>query len=546
MDGGCSASSILQTPTGLQPAYRTTMDVYSSSYAPVRNSLSCSTCFSRLTSTTEFYRSAPFTSQSMSAGSGTFNSSNSIQEQNRSPLQNSNKIEVFIHPSAQQRLYYESEYESGPLRFIQGPEVPTEQNGKEYKYPAIRVLLEYCDLIPSYYIRVTLTTIQQGDGRRYIHPNRFITPDEEEDLEVLRNDKSLFYPIKKERVDANRIMEFKRLVMITNKLNKLKEYTSLVSFETNEECPITVQRPRDTINEYQLHKSQLAFSLGQFIDANHFYSIQTIFSDVMEETKDGRSKDSRYTVKSTVASKLYDNFTQDGAIDSKKWKFVEDNGIDVWDIHTKQYYTTNVLTNARCQNNHLVIEARNNTNKGPEFTSARLRCKRAFLYGRLEIRAKLPDAKGTWSSFVLVPAERTYGSAMWPDNGQINFVSHVGREPTIIRSSVFIQSNNPRLGDIPFYTADVPDATKSFKTYTLIWSPDEIEMFVRMKDTDKDDRRIFLWEKNDRDWTFWPFDKPFHLEIALDVGGDVAGNQIDNHLFPQRLEIEYIHYEKTH
>ncbi|CAF1411380.1 unnamed protein product [Adineta ricciae] len=530
MDADCSASNILQTPTELQSAYQTTMDVYSSSCAPPSNHslFLCSCLTDRLTSTTESHRSATFTSQSMSPGSGTFsfsnqqsaiNSSNSIQVQNCSPLQNSNRIEVFIQPRAQQRLYYESEYESGTFRFIQG--VQREQNGKKYEYPAIRVLLEYCDIIPSFYIRVTLTTIQQGHGRRYIHPNLFITPDEVEDLEVLRNDKSLFYPIKKERVDTDRIMEFQRLMMITNKLNKLKEYTSLVSFETNEECPITVQRPKDTINEYQLHKSQLAFSLGQFIDANHFYSIQTIFSDVMEETKDGPSKDIRYPVKSTAASKLYDNFTQDGAIDSKKWEFVDNTGIDVWGIHTQQYYTSNVLTNARCQNNHLVIEARNNTNEGPEFTSARLRCKRAFLYGRLEIRARLPDAKGTWSSFVLVPAERTYGNAMWPDNGQINFVSHVGREPTTIRSSVFIQSNNPRLGGIPFYTADVPDATKSFKTYTLIWSSDEIEMFVRMEDTDRDDRRIFLWEKNDRDWTFWPFDKPFHLEIALDIGGDV-------------------------
>ncbi|CAF1487442.1 unnamed protein product [Adineta steineri] len=81
--------------------------------------------------------------------------------------------------------------------------------------------------------------------------------------------------------------------------------------------------------------------------------------------------------------------------------------------------------------------------------------------------------------------------------------------------------------------------TKSFEIhfFLVLWSPDQIEMFVRLNDTDSDDRRILLWEKLNRDWTFWPFDQQFHLEIYLGVGGDVAGNEIDDDKFPQQLEI---------
>ncbi|CAF1665641.1 unnamed protein product, partial [Adineta ricciae] len=141
------------------------------------------------------------------------------------------------------------------------------------------------------------------------------------------------------------------------------------------------------------------------------------------------------------------------------------------------------------------------------------------------------------------PAVHTYGHAMWPDNGEINLMSHLGRDPTTIRSSVYTKSNNPLQNNTPSNTAEVLDAKTHFKTYTLIWSPDEIEMFVRLNDGDKDDRRILIWEKLDRDWQFWPFDQEFHLEIFLAVGGDDAGNEIDDHQFPERLEIEYVRFK---
>ncbi|CAF3868547.1 unnamed protein product [Rotaria sp. Silwood1] len=146
---------------------------------------------------------------------------------------------------------------------------------------------------------------------------------------------------------------------------------------------------------------------------------------------------------------------------------------------------------------------------------------KAYDYPAIRIRAKLPSAKGTWSSFVLLPAERTYGNAIWPENGEINILSHFGRNPSRIESSVSTKLNNPLRNNLPMSTVEVADASTQFKIYTLLWAPDQIEMFVGLNEANAFERRIFIWEKLNRDWTSWPFDKPFHLEIYLAVGGDV-------------------------
>lgn len=119
-----------------------------------------------------------------------------------------------------------------------------------------------------------------------------------------------------------------------------------------------------------------------------------------------------------------DEFTKDGAVDPSKWTFEEGIGDKGWGTNEKQYYTRNIDRNARCENSHLTIEARKNTFKENQYTSARLKSKQAFTYGgRLQvkcgitimpliyrenlcayfqIRAKMPSAEGTWSSLFLV------------------------------------------------------------------------------------------------------------------------------------------------
>ena len=87
---------------------------------------------------------------------------------------------------------------------------------------------------------------------------------------------------------------------------------------------------------------------------------------------------------SNGASAFYDEFQSD-TIDTNKWEFLEGTGENGWGTHQKQYYTGIVDGNARCENGRLIIKAQKEPYKGCQFTSARLRSRETFRYGRLEV-----------------------------------------------------------------------------------------------------------------------------------------------------------------
>ncbi|CAF4210707.1 unnamed protein product, partial [Adineta steineri] len=80
---------------------------------------------------------------------------------------------------------------------------------------------------------------------------------------------------------------------------------------------------------------------------------------------------------------FHDEFLRDGPIDLNKWEFLEGTGENGWGTHQQQYYR-NMDKNAHCEGNRLIIEARRENYKGSKYTSARLRSKQTFLYGKLE------------------------------------------------------------------------------------------------------------------------------------------------------------------
>ena len=121
--------------------------------------------------------------------------------------------------------------------------------------------------------------------------------------------------------------------------------------------------------------------------------------------------------------------------DSTKWGY--DIGGDGWGNNEKQYYTASRLENARVENGNLIIEARKEKMDSSEYTSARLvtRGKMDWLYGRFEIRAKLPSGRGTWPAIWMLPTKQSYGDNYWPENGEIDIMEHVGFHPGFIHAS---------------------------------------------------------------------------------------------------------------
>ncbi|CAF0941567.1 unnamed protein product [Adineta steineri] len=216
-----------------------------------------------------------------------------------------------------------------------------------------------------------------------------------------------------------------------------------------------------------------------------------------------------------------DEFNQDGGVDMSKWKF--DVGGNGWGNEEVQYYTDNYQKNAWCENGQLIIEARKENYKNKRFTSARLISKQAFLYGRLQI-----------------PENRTYGNIMWPDNGAIYLMAHLGHDWTTVTAGIATKSNNQQWNAV-----EVSNATIEYMIYTLQWEPDKMEMFVGSNEKQALLTSIFVWEKSNTDWTQWPFDKPFRIHMNLAIGGTAGGKHgIDEGAFPQRMEIDWVRFDE--
>jgi beta-glucanase (GH16 family) len=235
-----------------------------------------------------------------------------------------------------------------------------------------------------------------------------------------------------------------------------------------------------------------------------------------------------------------DEFNYQGLPDSTKWGY--DVGGKGWGNHEKQFYTEKRLENARVENGNLIIEARKEPWQGMDYTSTRLvsRKKGDWTYGRFEIRARLPRGIGTWPAIWMLPTDWTYGNGGWPDNGEIDIMEHVGYHQGFIHGSTHCLSYYWRINTQKTDTIEIPDACEKFHTYAMEWNKDSITMYV-------DNVRYFTSTNDGSGWKGWPFNKRFHLLLNVAIGGDWGGQKgIDNSIFPQRMEVDYVRvYQKN-
>lgn len=232
-----------------------------------------------------------------------------------------------------------------------------------------------------------------------------------------------------------------------------------------------------------------------------------------------------------------DDFDHPGQPDTSKWNYDLGDGCPAvcgWGNNEAQYYTMD-SKNVRVDNGMLVIEARKDSIGGKAYTSTRLVSKHKgdWLYGRIEVKARLPKGKGTWPAIWMLPTDWKYGG--WPASGEIDIMEHVGFDPGVIHGTIHTESYNhikqtQREGKIT-----VSDAQEVFHLYAIDWTKDGIDFYV-------DDQRYHSVSRDAKD-TFkeWPFDQPFHLIMNIAVGGNWGGMQgIDDSIWPQRMEVDYV------
>jgi beta-glucanase (GH16 family) len=226
-----------------------------------------------------------------------------------------------------------------------------------------------------------------------------------------------------------------------------------------------------------------------------------------------------------------DEFNTAGAPDPSKWGY--DTGGSGWGNNELQFYTTSI-SNASVSNGKLVITARKENSGGRNYTSARLvsRTKGDFLYGRIEVLAKIPGGRGTWPAIWMLPTDWEYGG--WPKSGEIDIMEHVGYDSTRVHFSVHTEAYNHSINTQKSTNRIIPTAITEFHKYRVDWTPYAVRGYY-------DDNLMFTFVNEGTGSAKWPFDKRFHLLLNIAVGGDWGGLQgVNDAAFPAAMEIDYV------
>ena len=249
-----------------------------------------------------------------------------------------------------------------------------------------------------------------------------------------------------------------------------------------------------------------------------------------------------------------DEFNYDGVPDPARWSF------NIWPpgkVNNEDQYYTDRPKNVRVEDGMLVIEAHLEDYEGARYTSGRIHSegKADFLYGRFDIRAKVPRGQGTWPAVWMLPTdpfkyattceagEDWQGSGTcdaWPNSGEIDILEHVGYQMGHVHGTVHNRAYywvnwEQRKGRIIDFDVD-----EEFHVYSVEWSADRIDMFV-------DDVLYFTYINEGTGWEAWPYDHPYNLIINIAIGGawGSAGGPTDDSILPQKLFVDWVRvYQK--
>ena len=243
-----------------------------------------------------------------------------------------------------------------------------------------------------------------------------------------------------------------------------------------------------------------------------------------------------------------DEFNKDGQPDESKW--IYEHGY----IRNQeaQYYTKKRLKNTRVENGKLILEAHKEKFKNEfhkpghsswikswgdaKYTagSIKTRGKYSVQYGRIEISAKLPLGRGIWPAFWMMGDK-----GGWPKCGEIDVMEYVGFQPDVIHANVhwydYRKSHHTSKGD----KLNKQSPGDGFHIYAVEWDAKQMKFFYDDKVYHTWDMSLAETEKGN------PFRQPHYILLNLAIGGGWGGKKgIDDTIFPQRYEIDYVRVYK--
>ena len=228
-----------------------------------------------------------------------------------------------------------------------------------------------------------------------------------------------------------------------------------------------------------------------------------------------------------------DEFDQDdGSMpDVSKWRF--ENKPAGWVNNELQTYVAggarNGVKTAWVEDGALNIRA---IREGKDIISARMYSQKSWTYGYMEAAIWLPQGKGTWPAFWMMPDDFSRG---WPGCGEIDIMEEVGYHANYTSSSIHCMRYYHSIGTQKTHEQYTAGAESGYHVYALEWTADALMFYV-------DGKKHFTFSNDQagNDDT-WPFNKDFYIILNLAWGGDWGGSQgVDANALPCTMKVDYV------
>lgn len=232
----------------------------------------------------------------------------------------------------------------------------------------------------------------------------------------------------------------------------------------------------------------------------------------------------------------------------------------------QQHYVNN-KENVYLQNGNLVLKATDrpaadqyqnprDTTRTVKYNSGSVQTNgnKEFLYGNLEIRAKLPKGQGVFPAFWTLGSGFTQDGAIngaqgqgWPSTGEIDIMELVGKAETEIAGNNGVyqtlhyglngEDNGKYAGNGTEYKLGSGVFNDDYHTFSLDWSKDSMKWLV-------DGQVVRTVNYADDEMAKTIFNKPQYMQLNLAMGGDWPGPVGDN-LNNTEYDIDYVKYSRN-
>ncbi len=183
----------------------------------------------------------------------------------------------------------------------------------------------------------------------------------------------------------------------------------------------------------------------------------------------------------------------------------------------------------------LVITAKDQKFGSREYTSSRLitKGKKQFKFGRIDIRAALPEGQGLWPALWMLGSN--IDAVSWPACGEIDIMELSGDLPNRVVGTVHYgpNSSSAQYNSMSKYLDGDNNFQDEFHVFSINWENNLIQFFV-------DDVLYHTITPASLNGEAYPFNKNFFFIFNVAVGGNFPGNPDGSTPFPQHMIVDYV------